>query len=196
MTIEEDWAALVPRLEADLRARESGDQSARDDAAWTFATFLLRAYGRVLAHTHSGIGPAEIDDLVQETLLKLQSIQTLQRVKIAGSAAGYVAVMLRNAATDLVRRRQRGQDFEIALSEELVWQNVAEPVPLFPERAAHLPEALRWLSPEERNLLRMRFWRGLTIAEIAAVSNTTYSATAVRLFRILRKLRERMGKTP
>ena len=128
---------------------------------------------------------AQIDDLVQETLLKLQSIQTLQRVKIAGSAAGYVAVMLRNAATDLVRRRQRGQDFEIALSEELVWQNVAEPVPLFPERAAHLPEALRWLSPEERNLLRMRFWRGLTIAEIAAVSNTTYSATAVRLFRIL-----------
>src|SRR5258706_14382499 len=193
MTIAEDWATLVPRLEADLRARQAGDRSDRDDAAWVSATFLLLAYSRVLAHPHYGIGPAEIDDLVQETLLKLQSLQTLQRLKITRSPAGYVAVMLRNAATDLVRRRRRGQDFEIALSEESAEQGIAQPSLAFPERSKRLQGALRSLGAEDRNLLRMRFWRGLTIGQIASLSHTTYSATAVRLFRILRKLRETIG---
>ena len=184
MKIEESWAGLVNRLEADLQARADGDPSRRDDDAWETAARLLRAYGQVLNRTHPDLHKDEVEDLVQDLLLKLQSPRTLQRLKAAGSPAGYVAVMLRNAATDLLRQRQRR--IELALSEELPAPETSEAQTGVSER---LRKALLSLSPEERNLLRMRFWRGLSIAQIAEASNSMYSATAVRLFRILHKLR-------
>jgi DNA-directed RNA polymerase specialized sigma24 family protein len=36
----------------------------------------------------------------------------------------------------------------------------------------------------------MRFWRNMEIGQIAKTLELSYSATAVRLFRILRRLRE------
>jgi len=192
MTIEENWAALVPRLEADLRARAAADPSGIDDDAWGAAALLLRAYGRVLHRTQQGLRTEEVDDLVQDALVKLQSLRTLQRLKAAGSPAGYVAVMLRNAAMDLLRKRQRG--VEVTLSDELAAPHTQEAELMAPERSEQLRRALLSLSPEERNVLRMRFWRGLSIALIAEASDATYSATAVRLFRILRKLRERLDR--
>lgn len=38
----------------------------------------------------------------------------------------------------------------------------------------------------------MRFWKGLRIAEIAERTGLKYSAVAVRLFRILKNLREKL----
>ena len=189
--MEQSWAALLPRLEADLQARSTAGISGRDDDAWESVAFLLRAYGRVLVRMHPGLQPTEVDDLVQDALLKLQSLRTIDRIKAAGSPAGYVAVMLRNAATDVLRQRQRNlelavaDEFEMPLSpsEELVAQRDTE----------KLRGALTTLTAGERNLLRMRFWRNLTIGQIAEASGTTYSATAVRLFRILHRLREKLS---
>jgi RNA polymerase sigma factor (sigma-70 family) len=185
MKIEESWAGLVSRLEADLRARAAGDASRRDDEAWESAARFLREYGRALSRTHPDLQQHDIDDLAQDVLLKLQSLRTLQRLKAAGSPAGYLAVMLRNAATDLLRQRQRR--IEQAVSDELPAPDTSEAETAVSNR---LRKALHSLGPEERNLLRMRFWRSLSIAQIAEASNSTYSATAVRLFRLLHKLRE------
>src|SRR5579864_1996801 len=118
MKIDEIWVALLPRLEADLNARVTGDLG-KDDDAWKSVLQLLRAYGRVLARSFSGLRPDQIEDLVQETLLKMQSPHTMKRLKLSGSPAGYVAVMMRNAATDLVRRQQRGREVEIDVLDEL-----------------------------------------------------------------------------
>ena len=45
------------------------------------------------------------------------------------------------------------------------------------------------LSPRGPSL---RFWNNMSIAQIAENLNLSYSATAVRLFRVLRALREAM----
>lgn len=150
---------------------------------------LLRAYGLVLQRTHPELRKETVDDLVQDTLLKLQSLHTFQRLKAARSPAGYVAVMLRNAGTDLLRRRQRG--VEVALSEQLAARDSEAEEVVAREQSERLRLALLSLSSEERSLLQLRFWRGFTIAQIAEISDATYSATAVRLFRLLRKLREK-----
>jgi len=55
-----------------------------------------------------------------------------------------------------------------------------------------LRRALETLPAEDQELLRERFWRSRPIAEIASARGTSYSATAVRIFRILRTLRERL----
>jgi RNA polymerase sigma factor (sigma-70 family) len=54
--------------------------------------------------------------------------------------------------------------------------------------------ALRSLRPEDRYLLRMRFWKNMSVDEISDVIGVSYSATAVRLFRIFSRLREAMGR--
>ena len=49
--------------------------------------------------------------------------------------------------------------------------------------------ALRALSPSERRLLKMRFWDNLTVAQIADVLGEPYSRVAVRLFRLIQRLK-------
>lgn len=188
MTDEPSWDDLVSRLENDLRARESDSQSkSTDDEAWEIAGLLLRSRARVLVYSHSGLQPADLEDLVQNVLLKLQTALTIRRLLAARSAEGYIFVMLRNAANDLVRRRQ---------IERTIFRSLEEPVEAVyvgsAETSAVIRQVLDSLSESDRELLRMRFWRNMTIAEIAKQARLTYSATAVRLFRLLHRLRDQL----
>jgi len=97
--------------------------------------------------------------------------------------------MMRNAATDLMRKQQRGQEVEIDVVDELHFSDSADVQPVTSEQTERLQKALLLLRPEEQALLQMRFWGGLRIAEIAQELGLSYSATAVRLFRILHRLR-------
>jgi len=192
---EDQWTQLVPRLEADLRARASGNVGERDDDAWATAAFLIRRNGRVLARSY-GLDWAAIDDIVQEVLLKLQSQQTLSRLRRAGSAAGYVAVVVRNAATDHIRRLRRNLDLEEILAENLfIAAKEGEDSPRS-DQTARLHIALQSLKRDELALLKMRFWQNLSITQISKALDTNYSAIAVRFFRIFRKLRDEMGVSP
>ena len=116
----------------------------------------------------------------------------MKRLKLSGSPAGYVVVMMRNAATDLIRRQQRGREVEIDLVDELHLTDTADVQVVSSDRSERLQKALLLLHPGERALLQMRFWRGLSIAQIAGELGLSYSATAVRLFRILHRLRSSM----
>ena len=97
--------------------------------------------------------------------------------------------MMRNAATDLMRKQQRGQEVEIDVVDELPFSDCADVQRVTSEQTERLQKALLLLRPEEQALLQMRFWGGLRIAEIAQELGLSYSATAVRLFRILHRLR-------
>jgi hypothetical protein len=104
------WSDLTERLESDLQSRqESGPSGVRGKAAWEEAERLLRAHGGILLATHPSLHRDEMDDVIQETLLKLRSVETMRRLRAAGSPAGYVTVMLRNAVTDRLRKRFREQ---------------------------------------------------------------------------------------
>src|SRR4051794_13196949 len=107
MSSKPKWADIIERLKVDLKARETGaPDAALDDEAWEIAAELLRFSAKILAFRFPGLQQADIDDLAQKTLLKLQSLETLRRLDAAGSIEGYIFVMLRNAANDLARRHQ------------------------------------------------------------------------------------------
>lgn len=188
---DDPWTRLLPRLRDDLRARSRNDFAGLDDDAWRAAYALIRQYATVLA-ARFRFGPAEVDEIAQELLIRLQKPSTLRRVELAGSATGYLVVMIRNRLVDETRRRQRELPIEPLLQLESL--SAHEPVaPEDDERAQRLRRALAELRAEDRALLRLRFWRGWSIREIAEKNSMSYTATAVRLFRILRTLRDKLG---
>jgi RNA polymerase sigma factor (sigma-70 family) len=144
-------------------------------------------YSHVVVNRYGGLSPEDMDDVLQAILLKLQTPETLRRLRLAGSPEGYIVVMLRNAAADLLRKRFRERE---GLERYLLEPRLLAEAKEDEIKGARLRVALLSLSPIERALLKMRFWQGMNIAEIAAQTGATYSATAVRMFRILKRLRE------
>lgn len=188
-----NWADLVERLELDLISRQVSGSGGRDEDAWEMAKRLLRLQGRMLLVMYPAMHREDMDDVVQEMLLKLQSLETMRRLRLAGSPAGYVAVMMRNVVTDRLRKRFREQDRMEEFLENVALQPrvFAEELPT-DEKTARLRKALKNLNPADRELLQMRFWRNMEIGRIAKTMGLSYSAAAVRLFRILHRLREEM----
>jgi len=182
-------------LEFDLLSRANNPRAAVDEDAWDTITQFLSSRARVLTFSFSGLQTADVQDLVQNVLLKLQSLETMRRLHAARSVEGYLFVMLRNAANDLVRRRQIERVIFRSLEDTVPEEQVVEHASVqTAENASVLGDALESLHAEERKLLEMRFWRNMSIADIARETEATYSNTAVRLFRILYKLRVQLKK--
>jgi RNA polymerase sigma-70 factor (ECF subfamily) len=129
-----------------------------------------------------------LDDLVQTVLLKLQSRETLRRVRAARAPLGYLTTMLRSALVDQVRRNARNP---VGLEEDYVDLETRSPLAQVErnQEAHRLRAAVRRVPAADRLLLEMRFWDGLSLGEIAEQMRLPYSTVAVRLFRILRRLR-------
>jgi RNA polymerase sigma factor (sigma-70 family) len=195
MSSHPNWTELLPRLEFDLLSRANNPRAAVDEDAWDTITQFLSSRARVLTFSFSGLQTADVQDLVQNVLLKLQSLETMRRLHAARSVEGYLFVMLRNAANDLVRRRQIERVIFRSLEDTVPEEQVVEHASVqTAENASVLGDALESLHAEERKLLEMRFWRNMSIADIARETEATYSNTAVRLFRILYKLRVQLKK--
>jgi RNA polymerase sigma-70 factor (ECF subfamily) len=109
------------------------------------------------------------------------------------SPEGYAFMMIRNAGIDLERRRSREPVEPLDPGN-----NTADTAPNQDDvleervRSEELHGILAELADSEQLLLRLRFWDNLSIAEIAARLDVPYSTVAVRMFRLLRRLRSRM----
>ena len=185
---DDDWAELISRLELEVLQRTSVPPTReRVNNPWAEMRVRLHNVARAL------VPPADAEDVVQTVLLHLQIPETFRRLKASRSPRGYAAVMVRNAIVDLARRRSR------SLREEHKWAEVGIVEPdeeLYAlRRSATVAEMLEELAESERELLRLRFWEGVSMAEIARRLDLPYSTVAVRMFRLLRRLRERLEPT-
>jgi len=188
------WKDIIARLELELESRgKSAKTETIYQQAWYEVYALLQQYGEVLLKVeHRDISAEDMEDIVTETLLKLQSAATLRRLRLAGSPRGYLLRMMRNACVDFKRRTRRERELlrlfdATSISEASEQATEAADSPL-----VRLREEFKLLSEDEQELLRMRFWDGMTIREMAEKTGTSYSATAVKLFRVLRRLRDRL----
>ena len=104
-----------------------------------------------------------------------------------GTRRAWLFGIARNAALDELRRRRR--------TAELVGET-ADPDALAPDaeaevalRRAALRRAMETLSPRERELVALKFFAGLSNAEIGSVVGVSESNAGTRLHRVLEKLR-------
>ena len=119
----------------------------------------------------------------------------MARLASVGSIRGYLAVVVRRIGLDVFRERTTERDALLRFGWEVL--AVSFEVPPFSDsnrRVTRLRTELRLLSDDDRKLLRARFWKEDSIAEIAQHMKVSYSAVASRLFRILKRLRDRLNE--
>ncbi|HEX8363160.1 MAG TPA: sigma-70 family RNA polymerase sigma factor [Longimicrobium sp.] len=182
---DDRWEAWLAML---TRGIAIGDRER--DAAWQEVSQRARHIAGVLLRQYD-VWTIDAEDVVQDVLVRLYSSSALRRMQASGSADGYLFVVIRNRILDESRRnRVRWGSDDDALDS-------ATPAPdeLSLDQQIALDEVLRELTPDEYTLIRLRFWEDRSINDIAAELGVTYSAASVRLFRLLRKLRERLQQS-
>ncbi|HEX9967832.1 MAG TPA: sigma-70 family RNA polymerase sigma factor [Solirubrobacterales bacterium] len=105
-----------------------------------------------------------------------------------GTPRGWLFGIARNAALDELRHRRR-QDAMSAEPADLTAPSGADSVERS-ERRLLLSAALEQLVPRERELVALKFFAGLSNAEIARVLGIGESNVGTKLHRIVAKLRE------
>jgi RNA polymerase sigma-70 factor (ECF subfamily) len=185
------WRALLGRLQADsASALTSQPFAARDESSWHEAWTKVRWLAHIVS-LQLGLSPADEEDLTQSIMLDLQGTDFLHRLNHSSAPAAYLFSTLRNRALDLIRKTNRER------SLELLPDIPQDPADLPDEReeakAAALQRELRELPKGDLQLLQLRFWKGLSITEIARRRREPYSRIAVRLFRLRKRLAARLA---
>jgi RNA polymerase sigma-70 factor (ECF subfamily) len=108
-----------------------------------------------------------------------------------GGARAWLFGIARNAALDELRRRGRSA---VLARESLEVEAVVDGAETGMRRAV-VRAALDSLEPRERELVALKFFAGLTNAELAAVTGNTPNNVGTRLHRIITKLREACHET-
>ena len=109
-----------------------------------------------------------------------------------GSARAWLFGIARNAALDELRRRGRSAALESDVGGPP--NTVVDDAETGLRRAA-VRAGLESLAPRERELVALKFFAGLTNAELAAVVGTTETNAGTRLHRVIEKLREACHET-
>lgn len=112
-----------------------------------------------------------------------------------GSARGWLFGIARNAALDELRRLSRRADLpddpsadEPGLGSALVGPSGGDPAEIAVRRTA-LRQALATLNGRDRELVALKFFAGLSNAEIAEVIGASESNAGTRVHRVVQKLR-------
>ena len=188
-TWDPPWPDLLERIEADLERRSGSDAATLDPEAWAELTTRVRVYAERYGYM-TGLG-RETDDVVQDVLLRLQSLTTLRRVRAARSAPGYLITLIRRSMIDAHRRRE----VELAAMRRLDYEWLVSEGPSPPDEFAdQLPARIRKelsrLSHQDQQFIEARYWHDQSIQSIADQHGMKYSAVAVRIFRVLHRLRK------
>lgn len=131
---------------------------------------------------------ADAEDVVQEAFVRYWRRQRT----LAGDPLPLLITSVRRAALDLLRRSARRERREQSQLEDMA-DSWFEPNPESDERANCLEEAVVQLPSEQREVLVLKVWGGLTFAEIAARLDLSPNTVASRYRYALGTLRQKLS---
>lgn len=169
-----------------IRLAASRDRRALEELVARYQPGLYRLFLSL------GAGSHQAEDLVQETLLRALVYLPCWRPRAAFSTWLYRVAhnLWRDQRCRASSRREvPGSDQLAALPAETVDQGAG--VALEAERQA-VQQALKTLPPEQREVVVLRFYQELSLAEIARVCNCPLNTVKSRLRLALVKLRRQL----
>jgi RNA polymerase sigma factor (sigma-70 family) len=126
------------------------------------------------------VGPQPAEDLLAEVFVAAVSARARVRPHESGSALPWLYGIARNVIRTYLRQRPRPSGWPP--DDDIDWAAVDARVTAIGRRE-ELRRALAALTPEERDVLLLVAWHGLTPTESAAVLNITAEAARSRLAR-------------
>jgi RNA polymerase sigma-70 factor (ECF subfamily) len=173
--------------EALVRQVARGDQDAFSTLYDRFAPVLLTVAMRVLNDA-----PAA-EDVIQEVFVHIWE-RAADYDRARGKPLGWAVVMTRNRAIDRLRSRTRAHKLVERAAPEL---DVGPTVPANlgdADRAEHLRGALADLTTEQRTMIEMAFFGGLSQSEIAEKLSKPLGTVKAHIRRGMLKLRDRLQR--
>jgi RNA polymerase sigma-70 factor (ECF subfamily) len=129
----------------------------------------------------------DADEVLQETFVRLA--RTRRRLARVENLVGYVFTVARNEAARWLRRRRRARGkVSTAGTEALLTEAVADGVQAR-EAADLVATALGRLAPEQREVVELKTFGGLTFREIGEVTGLPQGTVATRYRTAIGKLR-------
>lgn len=168
-----DEAALIARLGA-------GDETAMADLYDRYSGIVYGVALRVLGNTTSA------EDVLQEVFLQLWRNPGAFDAE-RGRLAPWLAVIARNRAIDLLRKRPMEEEInELPIAASVDLEDAAN------QRLAveKVRSAMQALPPEQRQALEMAFFEGLTHTEIAGKTGEPLGTVKTRIRSALLALRK------
>lgn len=169
-----------------VAAARSGSEAAYQALVGRFGSGLLGYFYRGTGNRN------DAEDLVQEAFVRL--VKGLKTYKEKERFEVWLYRLAHHLLIDFWRRRKMvSTDEEWLLDREEI---VTDPLTRSANRetADELQKALAQLSPEQREVLLMRYFSGLSFDEIAKVNGTPLGTALARAHRGLAKLRELLSE--
>lgn len=161
-----------------MTAAAGGDVDAFEQLYRRFGRFV---HGLLLAR----LPPDEVDDATQETFVHAWS--RLSSLREPAKFPAWLAVIARNRAVDLLRRRPR--------FVELTEEPARESSPTARLEAREVLVAIRELPEAYRETLTLRLVQGYSGPEIAELTGLSPGSVRVNLHRGMKQLRRALGVT-
>lgn len=164
---------------------QHGDRDAINDLVTTYQQPVFSMCYRMLGERQ------EAEDAAQETLIK--AVTKLHTYDTSRPFKPWILRTASNECIDRLRRRKPEVSMD-GMGDGGAWEWQAgnspnpEAVLLESERYARVRTLLETLSPQDRAVVAMFYWEGLSYQEIAETAETTVSAIKSRLFRARRAM--------
>ncbi len=134
----------------------------------------------------------DADDVLQETFKRLaQARRKLGSIK---NLRAYVFTVARNEAFRAARRRSRDRSRQASLSAEELFAEAAGEDCHARETAEMVTVALAALKPELREVVELKTYAGMTLAEIATVTGKPQGTVATRYRTALNRMSESLTR--
>jgi RNA polymerase sigma-70 factor (ECF subfamily) len=167
------------KIEDLLRAYQAGDAEAADELARRVSPALYRYF---LHHTQR---PAEAEDLLQETWLRLHRARATYRS--GEPAMPWIFAIANHTRLDRLRKKMRRPEVLMDSPPE-----VAAPAPSSGNQPA-VEELLRELPESQREVLLMLKVSGMSLEEVAQATGSSVGAVKQKAHRAYEKLRSLFG---
>ncbi|MFO0649187.1 MAG: sigma-70 family RNA polymerase sigma factor [Polyangiales bacterium] len=174
-----------------LERAARGDRDAVMSLYDRFAPVLLAVAMRIAG------GRAEAEDIVQEVFARAwREAATFDRAR--GSAVAWLVTLTRNRAIDAVRSRKRRARHEDDQTREepavAPPSSTPELAVVDAERAAAVRVALESLRPEQRQVLELAYFSGLSHSEIAERLGQPLGTVKTRIAQAVKRLRDELSR--
>ena len=148
-------------------------------------------HDKVFAYIRNHVNEIEdAEDLCSDVFIKIYSkIDTFDSSK--ASISTWIYAMTSNTVIDFYRTNHIHSEIPEDLAEE---KSLIEDEVLSNESLEILAKALKELPQEQRDIIVLRYYRGLTLQEVAAQMNLSYGVTKLRHREALGRLKDLIGE--